>query len=368
MKYLAFLLFALIPAASNGGQVVAVSAGGKISVFQVDGTELKPHQSIDLGQSSGPMGLSPDRKLLYVNTSLPETKTPAFATFAVKPDGTLKHIHTAACGWNNGYLRPDATGRFIAGNNYGAGKVGIWALADDGVYRGDAPRDFELEKKAHSAVFSTDNRFLFVPATGPNKVFQLVFNSETGSIHPNQPSSAPGPQGGNVSMQPRHIIFHPTKDFAYTSNEKELPGVGVWTYNRERGLLENIQAIPSVEIDDAEGMSTADLHFSKDYRFVFVSNRDGKNRKLPNGRDAIAVFKIDDTTGKLTFVKRFSCEKIPRSFAVGLDGKMLFVGGQGDAKLGAYQIDASTGHLTKTATVELPGNPRWVSVIPANGE
>ena len=135
-------------------------------------------------------------------------------------DGSLEHLHTAPCGWGSGYLRPDATGRFLAGNSYGAGKVGIWALDDDGVYRGVPPRDFELEKRAHSAVFSPDNRFLYVPATGPNKIFQLVFNSQTGAIYPNQPSSAPGPTGEDQARQPRHLIFHPKLDFAYTTNER----------------------------------------------------------------------------------------------------------------------------------------------------
>jgi hypothetical protein len=39
------------------------------------------------------------------------------------------------------------------------------------VFKGKAPREIELEKKSHSAVFSPNNRFLLVPATEPNKVF-----------------------------------------------------------------------------------------------------------------------------------------------------------------------------------------------------
>ena len=112
-------------------------------------------------------------------------------------------------------------------------------------------------------------------------------------------------------------------------------------------------------------MTTADLHFSKDNRFLFVSNRDIANQKKPQGRDAIAVFAINPDDGKLSFVKRFPCERIPRSFAVGLDGKLLFVSGQGDSKLGVYQIDGQTGHLEKAGVYELPGKPRWVSVLPA---
>ncbi|MDF1754915.1 MAG: beta-propeller fold lactonase family protein, partial [Verrucomicrobiales bacterium] len=322
---------------------------------------LEEIQSVTLPGKSGPMGLSPDGRLLYVNTS--SENGAALATFSVNPDGTLEKLHAADCGWNSGYVRVDAKGRFITGNSYGAGKVGIWPLDENGVYRGGLVRDFELEKKAHSAVFSPDNHYLFVPATGPNKIFQLVFKEETGAIHPNQPSSAPVATDLTDVCQPRHLIFHPNERFAYTSNEKLRPGVGVWEYDKEAGRLTNIQGIASVD-GDSDGMSTADIHFSKNHQFVFVSNRDGKNKNAPQGRDAITVFKIDDTTGRLSLVNRFPCERIPRSFAVGREGKLLFVSGQGDSKLGVYQIDQDTGILTKVESHQLPGKPVWVSVLP----
>ena len=373
MKYLLILLLFALSGILHGAQVVAVSAGGKLTVFRVDGEKLTEVQSIDLNGRSGPMGLSPDRKLLYVNTAIPADdgakakSAPAFATFRVGEDGTLTHIHTAASGWNSGYLRADASGKFLAGNHYGLGKVGIWSLDKDGVFRGAPPIDFELEKRAHSAVFSPDNRFLFVPATGPNKVFQLVFNSEKGTVHPNQPSSAPGPKGEDEARQPRHLIFHPNGKFAYTTNERLLPGAGAWTYDAKKGLLESIQGLPSLDGNtDPDGMTTADLHFSIDQRFLFVSNRDIKNRNAPEGRDSIAVFKLDSETGKLSFVKQFPCERVPRSFATGLEGKLLFVSGQGDLKLGVHRIDQASGHLTRVASYDLPGKPSWVSVIPTS--
>ncbi|MDF1816455.1 MAG: beta-propeller fold lactonase family protein [Verrucomicrobiales bacterium] len=349
------------------GQTVAVSAGGKLTVFRVTESQLLEAQSIELGGASGPFEMSPDRKLLYINTSLAgeEKPVPALATFAIGKDGLLEHIHTAASGWNSGYLSSDATGKFLAGNSYRNGVVGIWRLEADGIYRGAEPMVFDLEKKAHSAVFSPDNRFLYVPATGPNKIFQLVFNSDTGALHPNQPSSAPGPKAETDARQPRHIILHPEIDIAYTTNEREMAGVGVWQFDREKGLLESVHGIPSVA-GDGEGMTTADLHLSVDSRFLFVSNRDIKNRKAAQGRDAIAVFAVNEKTGELSFVKRFPCERIPRSFAVGLEGKLLFVGGQGDNKLGVYRIDEANGHLSKLETHGLPGSPGWVFVIPAD--
>ena len=372
MRFFPFLCSLLVlPFFGIAGQTIVVSGGGKLTVFQLAGEALEKTRTIELSSSSGPMGISPNGKFLYVNTALiteaagkKKQRQSAIATFSISEDGKLSHLHTAPSVWGSGYLRPDATGKFFAGSNYGKGKVAIQAIDEDGIFRGKLVREFELEKCAHSSVFSPDNRFLFVPATGPNKIFQMVFNPETGAIHPNQPSSAPASRGDDmkISRQPRHLIFHPEKDIAYTTNEREQAGAGVWKFDPEQGILESIQGIPSVD-PETEGVTTADLHLSPDNRFLFVSNRDIKNRNEPEGRDAIAVFSVDPDTGKLSLVKRFPCERVPRSFAIGKEGKWLFVSGQGDSKLGLYAIDPESGHLTKKASYPLPGKPTWVSVF-----
>lgn len=369
MKHLFLILSFVIPLPGDGGQSVVVSAGGKLSVYAITENALSLAQTVELNGNSGPLDVSADQRFIYVNTSIsPEGepqkngRSPAIATFSISPEGRLKHLHTAESGWSGGYLRVDSSNSFLAGNHYGAGKVGTWKLNRDRIYDGATVIEFALEKRAHSAVFSPDNRFLFVPATGPNKIFQLVFNVATGRVHPNQPSSAPGPSQPDAARQPRHLVFHPTKNIAYTTNEREVPGAGVWSYDPEKGLLESIQGIPSVD-QGVEGITTADLHLSGDARFLYVSNRDILNQKKPEGRDAIAVFRVDPETGKLSFEKRFPCERIPRSFAIGIKGESLFVSGQADHKLGHYQINRETGHLTKLNQYPLPGRPSWVAIM-----
>jgi len=353
MKHLLCLLWFVTTWAAQAGQTVAVSAGNKLTIYRVTSARLTVAQTIDLEGTAGPFGTSPDQRKFYLPISTKESGS-SLATYAITKDGTLTHLHTAASEWTAGYLRADATSRFLAGSNYGAGKVGIWPLDQEGIYRGEAPRDFQLEKNAHSAVFAPDNRFLFVPATGPNKVFQLVFDPATGTLQSNQPPSAPGPVGESEARQPRHLIFHPTRAIAYTTLEQKMPGVGVWKYHPEKGTLEVIQSLVSIEeTGDSVGMSTADLHLSRDQRFLFVSNRDSKKSENPaDRRDAIVVFQVNLDSGNLSFVERFPCEQIPRSFAVGLEDNLLFVSGQGDSKLGVYQIDPASGNLKKLETHE----------------
>ena len=365
---LAFFLFIALSAANAAG-IVVVSGGGALSVFSVEGGALLRSNEVDLEGNSGTMAIAPDRRFLYVNTSLPTSgsgkgkkHSAAIATFSVTSEGALREINRAASGWSGGYLSVHPSGKFLAGNHYGTGKAGVWKLSKDRVYRGEPVVEFELEKRAHSAVFSPDGRFLFVPATGPNKIFQLVFQPGAGYLVPNQPSSAPGPLGEKEARQPRHLLFHPRKNIAYTTNERERPGVGSWEFDPEKGLLRSLEGIPSAAGNE-EGMTTADLQMTPDGRFLYVSNRDILNRDEAEGRDAIALFSTEEETGRLTFEKSFPCERIPRSIAMDQAGKHLFVSGQGDNQLGLYQIDPANGHLKKLDNCELPGKPVWVLTL-----
>ena len=88
MKYFLLVFIFVCSVRVESGQTVAVSAGGKLTVFRVDGTQLSRAQEIDLNDSSGPMGVSPDQKLLYVNTAVADPdggkkKIAAFSTFSV---------------------------------------------------------------------------------------------------------------------------------------------------------------------------------------------------------------------------------------------------------------------------------------------
>ncbi len=372
----AVLTIILTVQVAPAAEYLLVSAGGQVTSYRIDDSSgaLAQAGALELGVA-GPMTEAPAGGKLFVNTNVdaPKSdsaggkkrqKTPAIATFTCAADGALTLVETAPSQMSAGYLKVDAGGRFLAGSNYGAGKVSVWALGGSGVFAGALVRTFDLEKCAHSAFFAPDNQTLYVPATGPNKIFQLKFDPKTGAIVPRQPSSAPGPRGETDAKQPRHLIFHPAKPLAYVTHERERPGAGVYTWNEADGTLTLLQSIVSTDPADEEGMTTADLHLSPDARFLYVSNRDIKNRNDPAaGRDSIALFRVDAGDGRLTFEKRFPCPKVPRSFCRNAAGSLLFVSGQGDNRLATYRIDPKTGHLTELSRVELPGRPTWVMCV-----
>ena len=210
----------------------------------------------------------------------------------------------------------------------------------------------QLEPKAHAARFSPDNKMLMIPATGPNVVFQLAFDAKTGEII--KKADAKGPASG--ACQPRHLIFHPSKNIAYSTQERLNPGVGVWKWNPDKGQLTFLQEIMSDE-DSSTALTTADLHMSTDEKFLYASLRD-KNKQ----KDAILLYKIK-TDGTLKYIERFPCENIPRSFCLNKTGDFLYVAGQRADMMGVYKINKENGHLTKVTQYQTGKGPIWVETL-----
>ena len=315
--------------------------------------KLTPIQQLDSG---GLIAVSPDKSKLYTHGN-------NIVSHDIPPDGKLELLGHAKSDRGGPYLDIGATGKFLAAPNYGDGTVRVWEINDEGVCVGEPVVDLMLEKKAHSSVFSPDNRFLLVPATEPNKVFQLKFDQATGETKLGAPPSATGPTKAGEAQQPRHIRFHPNGRIAYTTLEREQPGVGVWEWDSSSGNLNVIQNIVTLPEDFSGSLTTADLHLTPDGKYLYVSNRDLTDRKAKTGRSSIVGFKVDPETGKLSLIGHTDCEHIPRSFAIDEAGEYLYVAGQMAEKIGAYKINQSTGELSRVQQFDLPGKPNWVMCL-----
>lgn len=344
-------------------QRLFLAAGGHITVFEVnkESGELSLLQKLRL-EGAGPFTFAPNRKLMYAAamTADAKKKSPAIATLQIEKGGKLKLVNSAKVKLRPGYLMTDNNGEFLAGSHYGPGKASIWKI--DPIYRGVTIQELTLEQKAHSAVFSPDNHWLLVPATGPNKVFINHFTAQVGSSKPNDPPFASGPKGKDEARQPRHLIFHPNLSIVYTTNEREQPGVGVWQWDTEKGTLKSIQNIVTQPEGFNGRITTADVHITPDARFLYVSNRDITKRGSANGKDSIVGFSVDPQTGHLKLIGHYPCERVPRSFTIDKLGKFLYVAGQGDARLGAYRIEKS-GALTKIKQYEVKKGPIWIETL-----
>ena len=84
-------------------------------------------------------------------------------------------------------------------------------------------------------------------------------------------------------------------------------------------------------------------------RYVYVSNR---------GHDTIAVFAIDQTTGRLSAVGHEPTGgRTPRNFNVDPSGAFLYAANQDSDTIVQFRIDRSSGKLVPTGDTTPVGRP-----------
>lgn len=333
---------------------VGLQGDARVAVYDVDGTSgawsLKQTVEAAAGgagwATSAPMAVSPDRRRLHVGIRGAGTT----ATYAIAADGRLSLLGTTDIRGSAPFLSLDRTGRWLLAPYYPEGKVTVHRIDADGRIVAGPVQEFDTAVNAHSIMTDPSNRFVFVPHTGPNAIYQFRFDAQTGRLEPNNPPIVSPPDG----TAPRHHRYHPRLDVVYFINEAHS-SVSAFRFDPGSGTLTQIQNISTLPADRQQGgNSTADLHLTPDGRFLYGSNR---------GHNSIAAYSVDQTSGQLTLIDWFETEQTPRSFALDTTGQFLYVAGQGSGNVAAYRIDPATGRLARFATYEAGPAPTWIEVI-----
>lgn len=109
-------------------------------------------------------------------------------------------------------------------------------------------------------------------------------------------------------------------------------------YHEEDGSFKELQYISAIPEDFTENSQGSAIHVSSDGRFVYAANR---------GHDSIAVFSINQESGKLTFIEHTSTEgSWPRDFILDPTEKFLVASNQESGNLVLYVRDTETGKLS----------------------
>lgn len=246
------------------------------------------------------------------------------------------------------HVMVDATERYLYAANYGEGSVEVWPIEDDGSlgsasdfhqHEGSSVNKARQEAAhAHSINLDPGNRFAYVPDLGMDKVMIYNLDLDKGKLIPNeQPFIETTPGAG-----PRHLDFHPNGKVLYVINELGNT-VTAYNFDAESGHLSDFQTVPTLPADWDGENTTADIHVHLNGKFVYGSNR---------GHDSIAVYAVDEATGKLTAQGHVSTQgKTPRNFGIDPTGKVLIVANQDTSNAATYFIDQQTGALTPTGVV-----------------
>jgi 6-phosphogluconolactonase len=326
---------------------VSLAGDQKIRVYRMASAagELVHQADVDVDGGPGALTTDPRRRFLFASIR----SKGQLASFQILPEGgKLKHLSTIPAGEDPAQLSTDRTGRYLLTAYYRAGKVTVHKIADDGSLDKEPLQSIPTAEKAHAIVADPSNRFVFVPHTAPNLIFQFIFSPATGRLAANAvPKLATPPATG-----PRHLVFHPSQPIAYVINEQGSSVTG-YRLDESAGGLSPLQTITTLPTGFQGTNACAEIKVHPSGKFLYGSNR---------GHDSIACFAIDEA-GKLTAIRQVATEKTPRSFDLDPSGRFLFAAGEESDRLASYRLDATTGLPQRLKTYNVGRQPWWVLAV-----
>jgi 6-phosphogluconolactonase len=334
----------------------------KIVAFTMDAAtgRLTPHAEVSVAGGPSVLTLSPDRHVLYVG----HRAQPALSSFRIDhatggltPQGTVASMHAPT------FLATDRTGRYLLSAYYQGGYAAVHPLGADGAVGAPPLDSLTTAMGAHAIQTDPSNQFAFVPhiarfndnvleplreSTGPNVIWQLKFDAQTGRLTPNVPLRVEPA----TRLGPRHYCFHPTHPVVYFSNEQ---GCSVTAYRLDpaTGTLAALQTLTTLPDGYAARNTCSQIHLTASGQFLYVGNR---------GHNSLAGFAVDAATGRLTALGHVATEAVPSAFGLDPAGQFVVAAGAASGRLASYRIHSETGALTPLETYAVGQRPMAVLV------
>ena len=341
---------------------VSLQDDDKILMLAMDAAtgHLTPQGEVPVAGAPSTLTISPNRQVLYVG----HRQVPAISSFRIAPDtGGLTPSGTVAPEAAPTFLATDRTGRYLLSAYYQGAHVAVHPLGEDGAV-GAPPCDrLATAMGAHAIQTDPFNQFAFVPhiarfndnvleplreSTGPNAIWQLRFDAQTGRLSPNTPLKVEPA----TRLGPRHYCFHPTLPVAYFSNEQ---GSSVTTYGLDpaMGTLTAAQTLTTLPEGFTARNTCSQIHLTASGQFLYVGNR---------GHNSLAGFAVDAATGLLTARGHAATEAVPSAFGLDPAGRFAAAAGTATGRLAVYRIHGETGALTHLATDPVGQRPMAVLI------
>ena len=369
---IAALLSLVSSAPVHAGTFVYVSNAedGDIRMYtlQADGS-LQPGQRFKAEKLVMPMAVSPDKRFLIA--AVRSKPFQAYSYSIDKSSGALNLVGTGTLAESYPYIALDRSGRFLLGASYGANQVGVNPVGADGRV-GEPLQVIPTARNAHSIRTDNTNRFVFVPHLGTDQVFQFLFDEKSGRLSANTPPVLQLKQGSG----PRHLIVSSDNRFVYLLNE--LTGmVTTLSLDPNAGTLKELDSVSVLPPDTklvpgvprgavgtpganqaprntANDIWASDLHLTPNGRLLYAAERTSST---------LGVFRVDTTSGKLTYLGSTPTEKQPRGFNIDPTGRFVVVSGEQSDTISSYAIDAATGALKPIGRYPTGKGSNWVEIV-----
>jgi 6-phosphogluconolactonase len=344
----------------------AKSQGIYVSRFDTASGQLTAPMLAAPSANPSYLALAPDHQFLFaVNETEHFNGQAGGAVSAFKLDaatGKLEFLNQQPSGGTSPcHLAVDATGKFLVVANYNSGSVAVFPVQTSGFigpataviqHHGSSVNpQRQAGPHAHCIALDSAHDRVFACDLGLDKVMIYRLNETNGALTADEnPWVELKPGSG-----PRHIVFSPDGRQACVISEMAST-LTTFAYDPDHGTLKELQTVSTLP-QDFQGKNTcAEVAFHPSGKFVYGSNR---------GDDSIAVFAVDESTGRLNFVERQSTRgKTPRCFAIDPTGQYLITANQDSDSVVVFRIDPQTGKLTWTGQTVEVGKPVCVTFVP----
>ncbi len=318
------------------------------------------------------IAIHPNGEYLYAvneisnfTTTPPSGSVSAFAINRTTGDLTFLNV-VSSQGAGPAHLSVDPLGQFVFVANYGGGTFAVLPIHLDGSL-GNAtfvqvdtdsvgptkatnapPGSFAISghDAPHPHMIQGDpaGNFVFGTDLGQDRIYSWTLNRATGTLTPNAPQFVSVPPGDG----PRHFAFHPNGRLFYSIQE-EASTLLVFAYDAASGSLTQQQMVSTLPPEFVGTNFTSEVRVSQDGEFVYAANR---------LHDSIGVFQVDDTTGELTRVgEAWTRGDYPRSFTIDPTGNFLVSCNQRSDALTTYRVQGDGKKLKFTGQYTPVGSP-----------
>jgi 6-phosphogluconolactonase len=343
------------------------SKGIYVAKLDTEAGTLSPAQLAAESPSPSFVAVHPTEKYLYAvneTNTFGDRPTGGVSAFLIdRASGMLRALgQQSSEGPGPAHLSVDKGGKNVLVANYGGGSVVVLPIDREGrlksgssfVQHNGHSVNAQRQEKPHAHSITTDpsGRFVYVADLGLDWIVIYQLDERKGLLKLNNPPNVKVAPGSG----PRHFSVHPSGRFGYVINELNCT-VTAFTADPNTGELKELQTVTAIppNVTMQQGFSGAELEVHPSGRFLYTSIR---------GHNSIALFTIDQNTGKLTYVENTSTQgNTPRGFGIDPGGKFLLAGNQNSDSVVVFKIDQQTGKLTPTGSKIEVGAPVCIKYV-----